>query len=96
MLFFSYYRDPDWDYKNNDYYERLDVDGFPYFVNGAGGHMLEWNSEINVLSPYSERLISDDFGATIVDVNDTKIHLQYFTRDGALRDELVLEKWTLE
>lgn len=74
---------------HGEFYERLEVEGLPYFVNGAGGQSVRWNS---VKSPYSQALIADDYGAMIVDVNQSQLHVQYFTRDGALRDELVLQK----
>lgn len=67
-------------------YERLDVDGFPYFVNGAGGASV---SPSRPISNYSVTQVNDDFGAMIISARTSRIDFQYFTRDGKLRDTLV-------
>jgi len=67
-------------------YERLDVGGFPYFVNGAGGASV---APSNPISNYSVTQIGNDFGAMIISARASRIDYQYFTRDGKLRDTLV-------
>lgn len=64
-------------------YERLNVDGMLYFVNGAGGVSV---SPGRPLSPYSVKQVSDDLGAMIITADDSSIKYDYFTRDGRLRD----------
>ncbi|MCB9143784.1 MAG: metallophosphoesterase [Anaerolineales bacterium] len=68
-------------------YERLLVDGLPYFVNGIGGAELYpfWN-----ILPESQVRFSDDYGAMRVEANDTTMKIQMFTRTGLLVDEYIL------
>jgi len=71
------------------HYERLSVDGFPYFVNGAGG--TSHNTPGNV-SPYSEKIVGDDYGAMIINADARSIKYDYYTRDGSLRDTFTQTK----
>jgi len=74
---------------HNHFYERLEVDGLPYFVNGAGGEVRN-NGATD--SPYQKELVTDQAGAMIVDADSSQIRFKYFTIDGNLRDSLVLSK----
>jgi nitrogen fixation protein FixH len=70
-------------------YERLEVNGIPYFVNGAGGAGLYEFTNIGNLpdgvisiSRYNEKR-----GAMLVTVSSTQITYQFFSYDGELIDE---------
>ena len=75
-------------------YERLEVDGIPYFVNGAGGAKLydfkkrpKLPAEVDSVARYNE-----DNGAMLVTASTTGITYQFFTVDGLLIDEYTLDK----
>lgn len=68
-------------------YERLIVDGLPYFVNGIGGAEL-YNFE--KILPESKVRFNQDFGAMRVEATSTTMKFQMFTRTGALIDEYVI------
>jgi len=70
-------------------YERLLVDGLPYFVNGAGGTWLSSFGEIDAHSQFRYR---EDFGAMLIDVTGTRITFRFVTRDGRIVDEYFLVK----
>jgi tartrate-resistant acid phosphatase type 5 len=70
-------------------YERLLVDGLPYFVNGAGGTWLSNFGEIDVHSQFRYR---EQAGALLVDATDERITLRFVNRDGQIIDEHVLLK----
>ena len=70
-------------------YERLLVDGLPYFVNGAGGRWLSSFGEIDARSQVRFR---EDFGAMVVDATEKRITFRFVTRRGRIADEFVLGK----
>lgn len=70
-------------------YERLLVDGLPYFVNGAGG---TWISNFGEIDPRSQFRYREDFGAMLIDATDTRVHFRFVTRTGRIVDEYVLAK----
>ena len=70
-------------------YERLNVNGLPYFVNGLGGKSIyTFTSAL----PQSQVRYGADFGAMLVDATDTTIHLQFVTRTNQLIDSYTLDK----
>jgi tartrate-resistant acid phosphatase type 5 len=68
-------------------YERLDVEGLPYVVNGVGGKALYG---MNALDPSSTVLHTDEFGALFVSATATRFSLRFITVAGSVQDELVL------
>jgi tartrate-resistant acid phosphatase type 5 len=64
-------------------YERLLVQGFPYFVVGTGGKSLR---QIGAAVAGSQVRHSDDYGAMLVTATAEKITFQYYTRAGVLKD----------
>ncbi len=68
-------------------YERLLVDGLPYFVNGIGGAEIYNFQDI---LPQSQVRFNGDFGAMRVEANSTTMKFQFFTRTGQLVDEYVI------
>lgn len=70
-------------------YERLLVDGLPYFVNGAGG---AWVSGFGVIDPHSQFRYAEDNGAMLVDASDTRITFRFINRHGRIVDEYALVK----
>lgn len=68
-------------------YERLLVDGIPYFVNGVGGAEL-YKFE-NTL-PQSQARYNLDFGAMRVEATSTYMKFQFITRTGVLIDEYTI------
>ena len=70
-------------------YERLLVDGLPYFVNGAGGLWVSHFGEIDANSLVRYR---EDFGAMLIDASETHILFRFVNRSGRIIDECVLVK----
>lgn len=64
-------------------YERVLVDGFPYFVNGLGGSSRYW---FVVPVAGSQIRYSADSGAMLIEVNPEAITFQFITRAGELVD----------
>jgi hypothetical protein len=70
-------------------YERLLVDGIPYFVNGSGG---QWVSSFGEIDAHSQFRYREDFGAMLIDATNTKITFRFVNRNGRIIDEHVLVK----
>jgi hypothetical protein len=64
-------------------YERLEVDGIPYFVNGLGGGEIYYFT--SVLEESKVRY-SDDYGAILITANETLIQFEFITRTGEVID----------
>jgi tartrate-resistant acid phosphatase type 5 len=64
-------------------YERLLVDGFPYFVNGLGGGGIY--QFINILDGSQVRY-NGDYGALLVEASANQINFQFITRKGEVVD----------
>jgi len=65
-------------------YERLMVEGLPYFVNGIGGGTLY---EFATIIPGSRVRFNQDYGAMRVEATNTYVRFQAFTRAGLLIDD---------
>jgi hypothetical protein len=65
-------------------YERLQVGGIPYFVNGLGGGPIYYFIQIH---PESQARYNDDYGAMLVTADETQIIFQFITRRGQVIDE---------
>ena len=70
-------------------YERLLVDGFPYFINGLGGGAIYYF--VDILDG-SQIRYNDDYGAMLVDADPGQITFQFITRQGVTVDTFTLEK----
>lgn len=68
-------------------YERLIVNGLPYFVNGVGGSDLY---KFETILPESQVRFNQDFGAMRVEATSTYMKFQMITRAGTLVDEYVI------
>ncbi len=68
-------------------YERLLVNGIPYFVNGVGGAELY---DIRAIAPESQVRFNQDFGAMRVEATSNTVKFQMFTRAGVLVDEYTI------
>jgi hypothetical protein len=64
-------------------YERLNVNGFPYFVNGLGGESI---SSFGTTIAGSEVRYRADYGAMLVDASNTAITFQFISRAGVVVD----------
>jgi tartrate-resistant acid phosphatase type 5 len=58
-------------------YERLSIDGLPYFVNGLGGGP---RYAFHSVHPGSQVRFRDDYGAMLVEADETSITFQFITR----------------
>jgi tartrate-resistant acid phosphatase type 5 len=67
-------------------YERFDVDGIPYFVNGLGG--ASKYGFPTAPTPETRFRYNEDFGAMRVTATRTEIAYEFFTIDGKKRDAL--------
>jgi tartrate-resistant acid phosphatase type 5 len=70
-------------------YERLLVDGLPYFVNGLGGAFISGFGETDVNSRFR---YDENNGALLVDAGETQITFRLVNRDGRIVDEYILVK----
>ena len=70
-------------------YERLSVDGLPYFVNGLGGAYI---SGFGNTDPNSKFRYDQDNGAMLIDANDVSITFRLVSRGGHVVDEYALAK----
>jgi tartrate-resistant acid phosphatase type 5 len=68
---------------HDHFYERIVLDGFPYFVNGAGGHSL-YGFAAPV--PGSAVRYNMDHGAMLVEVTRTEAVFRFITRGGGVVD----------
>jgi hypothetical protein len=68
-------------------YERILVDGFPYFVNGIGGDDIY---SFGSVVPGSEVRFNQDFGAMRVEASNTYMKFQGITRAGIVVDEFTI------
>ncbi len=68
-------------------YERLVVDGFPYFVNGLGGGPIY---EFDEVIPGSEVRFRDDYGAMLVEATSQQITFQFITRQNQVIDTVTI------
>ncbi|MFQ5341917.1 MAG: metallophosphoesterase family protein [Anaerolineae bacterium] len=68
-------------------YERIVVDGIPYFVNGLGG-----SSRYSFGTPVagSQVRYRDDYGAMLVEADDTSITFQFISRAGVVIDSYTI------
>jgi tartrate-resistant acid phosphatase type 5 len=70
-------------------YERLLVDGIPYFTNGSGGGSLY---NFGTPLPESQFRYSANYGAMLVTASDTDILFEFYNRVGKLIDSYQLTK----
>jgi hypothetical protein len=70
-------------------YERLEVDGFPYIVNGLGGGAIYQFEEP---LPYSLVRYNDGYGAILATANDNQITFQFITTSGEIIDTFTMQK----
>jgi hypothetical protein len=75
-------------------YERLDVGGLPYFVNGAGGQSLYRFSNVGTLPAGVTSIVryNDSFGAMLVTATESGMTTRFFNAAGVLIDEYTLSK----
>ena len=64
-------------------YERLEINGFPYFTNGLGGGAI-YTFEAPI--PGSQVRYNADYGAMLIVANETQITFQFINRDGDVID----------
>ena len=69
-------------------YERFDINGFPYFVNGLGGKSFY---QFGTILPGSEVRYNAKHGAQLVEVDGTTATIKFITWDGVVEDTLVLQ-----
>jgi len=70
-------------------YERIDVDGLPYFVNGVGGAELY---SFGATVPGSQIRFNQDYGAMRVETGNSSLKFQFYTRAGILIDEYTIRR----
>lgn len=75
-------------------YERLDVSGTPYFVNGAGGASLYDFDNLGNLPPEAASIVryNQDHGAMLVTATSTDITYQFYNAEGDLIDDYTVTK----
>ena len=70
-------------------YERLHIGGIPYFVNGLGGKSTY---EFRTSLPQSRVRYNRDYGAMLVEADNTQIHFRFINRQGELIDSFRLAR----
>jgi len=71
-------------------FERLNIGNIPYFVDGLGGAENVYTSFKNPPLAGSAVRYSSDFGAMLVNANDTTANFQFITRAGTQIDSYTL------
>ncbi len=77
-------------------YERLSVDGIPYFVNGLGGanrfgfNMLEPHSQYRFIDPAHPELGAPDWGAQFVTATRQQLSFDFVDADGGKVDSFAV------
>lgn len=64
-------------------YERLLVDGIPYFINGLGGGPIY---SFIIVDPHSQARYNDDYGAMLVVADTQQVVFQFINRRGEVID----------
>lgn len=64
-------------------YERLEINGFPYFTNGIGGGAIY--DFINIL-PESQVRYNDEYGAMLITADELQITFQFININGEIID----------
>ena len=72
-------------------YERLSIEGIPYFVNGAGGSTV---SSFGEEDPHSQYRYNRDYGAILVEASEEAIKFTFINRKGKLIDSFSIVKKT--
>lgn len=70
-------------------YERLLVDGIPYFINGLGGG---GRYNLAVPLPESQVRFNDDYGAMLVTADERTMTFAFYTREGILIDSFQISR----
>jgi tartrate-resistant acid phosphatase type 5 len=65
-------------------YERLEIDGFTYFVVGLSGHHARYPMRNEVEG--SQIFFNHDYGAMLVEATETEMNFQFITRTGDVID----------
>lgn len=68
-------------------YERLLIEGMPYFVNGVGGSTIY---SFGQPLPGSQVRYNNDFGAMLVEADETYMSFRFITRTGEVIDTFTL------
>lgn len=68
-------------------YERVIIDGFPYFVNGLGGRS---RYSFGTPVPGSQVRYNEDYGAMLVEASEDNITFKFFSRDNVLVDSYAI------
>ncbi|MHA2100020.1 MAG: metallophosphoesterase [Candidatus Kariarchaeaceae archaeon] len=68
-------------------YERLEIDGLTYFVNGLGGKS---RYDFGVPVPGSKYRYQENYGAMLIEANQTEMILQFITIDGEVIDSTII------
>jgi hypothetical protein len=71
-------------------YERLTVDGIPYFVNGLGGKSIYSPFGVPVIG--SQIRYNGDYGAMLVEASDTSLVFKFINTSGSLIDTYTATK----
>ncbi len=69
-------------------YERLEVNGFPYIINGLGGSSRK--ALPDPLSPDSQVIYRDQFGAMIAEACTSGVTFEFYSVDNVMRDTFTL------
>jgi hypothetical protein len=75
---------------HDHHYERLLVDGLPYYVNGLGGHSVKRVQKAPL--PESQAIFGGDFGAMLFSASPDSLVMQFFTRKRVLIDTYTLHQ----
>ena len=69
-------------------YERVMIDGFPYFVNGMGGAGIR---TFGAPVPGSTVRYNGDYGAQLIEASATELRIQFINRSGEVIDDFALD-----
>jgi hypothetical protein len=75
-------------------YERIEANGIPYFVNGAGGGSLYSFANLGNLPAEATSVVryNEDHGAMLVTATPSQITYQFYNAEGVLIDDYSVDK----
>ena len=70
-------------------YERFNINGIPYIINGLGG---DATYEIREENPESIIRFSEEDGALLIEANDKELSFKFMTTSEKIVDNFILKK----
>jgi len=73
-------------------YERFDINGTSYIINGLGGDEGRYTFQYDQPDPESKVRFSGEDGVMLIEANDKELSFKFMTTSGKLVDHFFLKK----